>query len=157
MIGYQTMKQDFFIHYAKPEYSQNKSEYFPKLIQLDEAQAYMKEKNKDVNKQFREVVPKVLEAHFTIKNHSAYNEFGLGMRLTVQCVMAVESILSDDEIKILEGLGTSLLKKIAKEFNRQVFTETEYGYAKMPESMKYPFGFYAFDCPKPEDIINGKA
>lgn len=140
MVGYYTAEQDFATHYADPAYKKDKMEYIPKLFDLSLAERFVKERSREMGALMKAQVHKVREAHFTVMigprlcgNGDCY--------LAIQCVMAAQEALTEDEEDILDSIGAEFLRKLSKEFNRQPFTETEYGSVKMPGRIAQGFKF----------------
>ena len=103
---------------------------FDKLMDMNAMQAFLDEQNSALTEEMNQKFGDIFES-------VSYNVSVFPNRLSPHLEMVTKNVLSKDIKRQCEEYLESYQKRFAKNFNKQSFTKTEYGFAKFPSTNKF--------------------
>lgn len=129
-VGYFSNVNQMSVQYANGKKNRLADFSYDKMLDMNATQAFLDEHNAaltdDMNQKFGDM--------FELVKYSV-RVFSDGLSPHLQ--MITKDVLSKDRKRECEDYLESYQKKFAKTFNKQPFTQTEYGFAKFPSANKF--------------------
>lgn len=113
---------------------------YDKLMDMDAMRAFLNEQNAVLTEEMNQKLGNVFES-------VGYDVRVFSDGLSPNLQMVTKNVLSKDMRNQCEEYLESYQKKFAKNFNKQSFTETEYGFAKFPSTNKFGVSLLHDDTP----------
>lgn len=129
-VGYFSNVNSMSVQYANGAKNKPADFSYDKLMDMNAMQAFLDDRNtaltEDMNQKFGDIFESV-----------KYDVRIFSDRLSPHLQIITKDVLSRDIKGPCEEYLESYQKKFAKEFNKQPFTQTEYGFAKFPSTNKF--------------------
>lgn len=136
-VGYCSNINQCSVQYAGGAKNKPSDFSFSKLMDMDAMQQYLDDANQKLTEQMHEKFEKVVDARYTITPVDDMYYSGIDVRFN----MMVKGVASKEDLGKYEAYLGDYQKRFAKDFNKQPFTQTEYGFAKFPRT-NGPFGVH---------------